>query len=559
MVSIQNLEFELQELFKEKKYSKIIFEITSKTEESERNAGLFVLLGISRISINKKDKDTVSLAVSDFKKGYLKEKESVNGLNALSNFIIASSILSDFENSNVDFNEIISFYKLSPKPFKDERSINVAMTMVYMRLNDSKGMLFHLEKIIKSKNFTIADLCSYGYWRCFDKNWSQSDFYKFGKFLDDNLNEYPKDQVIKLSNKKNKKIKIGLLSSDIRGSHSVTYFLKTILLNYDKEKFEIFLFLNQIKEDQTSNEFISLVQKSINVGKLDNIEALNTIREFNLDIMIDLMGYTSIQRIELFKNRMAKKQVLWMGYCNTSGVRNMDYIISDPNLIYKNEKNLYSEEIIYLPEIWNCHSGFNFKRVENPPPIIKNNFITFGSFNSLAKVNETVINCWSNILKKIKNSKLIIKSAKEKNSLDRVKELFKTKGVLDSVIFYSKIDQLEDHLKLYKKIDIALDTFPYNGVTTSFEAIWMGVPVITMAGYNFNSRCGESINKNLNMEYLIAKNEEDYVSKALELSNNLDKYLGLRKKIFNNLENSPLFDQEKFSKNFFDTLKGIVK
>ncbi len=559
MASIQNLEFELQDLYKEKKYSEIIFEITSKTKESERNAGLFVLLGISRISINKQDKDVVSLAVSDFKKGYLKEKESVNGLNALTNFIISSSILSDFENIDVDFNELISFYESSPKSFQDKREINVAMTMVYKRLNDSKGMLFHLEKIIKSENFTIADLCSYGYWRCFDKNWSQSDFYKFGKFLDDNLNEYSQDQVIKLPNKKNKKIKIGLLSSDIRGGHSVTYFLKTILLNYDKDKFEIFLFLNQIKEDQTSNEFINLVKKSINIGKLDNIKALNTIREFDLDIMIDLMGYTSMQRIELFKNRMAKKQVLWMGYCNTTGVKNMDYIMSDPNLIYKNEKNLYSEEIIYLPEIWNCHSGFNLKRVENPPPIIKNSFITFGSFNSLAKVNETVIDCWSNILKNIKKSKLIIKSAKEKNSLDRLKESFKKKGVLDSVIFYSKINLLEDHLKLYKKIDIALDTFPYNGVTTSFEAIWMGVPVITMAGYNFNSRCGESINKNLNMNFLIAKNNNEYISKAVELSSNLDKYLKLRKQVYEKSLKSPLFDAESYSKNFYKSLEEIIK
>ena len=116
MVSIQNLEFELQDLFREKKYSKIIFEITTKTREEERNAGLFVLLGISRISLNKKDKNQVQLALDDFKKGYLKEKTSENGFNALVNFVLASVILSDFENSNVDFKEIKNFYKDLPKP-----------------------------------------------------------------------------------------------------------------------------------------------------------------------------------------------------------------------------------------------------------------------------------------------------------------------------------------------------------------------------------------------------------------------------------------------------------
>ena len=559
MVSIQNLEFELQELFEKQNYSKIISEITSKTKENERNAGLFVLLGISRISLNKnKDKNEVSIAVSDFKKGYLKEKESVNGLNALTNFVVSSSILSDFENSGVDFDEIISFYKKSPKFFQDKRAINIAMTMVYKRLNDYKGMLFHLEKIIKSNDFIVQDLCNYGYWRCFDKNWSQPDFFEFGKFLNDNLNEYTQDEVVKLSNKKNKKIKIGILSSDIKDAHSVTYFLRTILLNYDKEKFEIILFLNQIQEDITSNEISRLVDKVINVGKLNDLKAFNTIREFNLEIMIDIMGYTSRNRIELFKNRMAKKQAIWMGYCNTTGVKNMDYIITDPNLIYENEKNLYSEEVIYLPEIWNCHSGFNFKRKENPPPIIKNNFITFGSFNNPDKMNETVIDCWANILKNIKNSKLIIKCANNKRKLDRIEKKFKKRGVLDSVIFYTRIDKVEDHLNLYKEIDIALDTFPYNGVTTSFEAIWMGVPVLTMAGYNFNSRCGESINKNLNMEYLIAQNEDEYVTKALELNSDLDKYYEIRKKIFKNSENSPLFNRDSFSKNFFKAIEKII-
>ena len=559
MVSIQNLEFELQELFEKKNYLKIISEITSKTKENERNAGLFVLLGISRISLNKnKDKNEISIAVSDFKKGYLKEKESVNGLNGLTNFVISSSILSDFENSDVDFDEIISFYKRSPQFFQDKRPINIAMTMVYKRLNDYKGMLFHLEKIIKSNDFIVQDLCNYGYWRCFDKNWSQPDFFEFGKFLNDNLNEYTQDEVVKLSNIKNKKIKIGILSSDIKDAHSVTYFLKTILLNYDKEKFEIVLFLNQIHEDITTNEISHLVDKVINVGKLNDLKAFNTIREFNLEIMIDIMGYTSRNRIELFKNRIAKKQAIWMGYCNTTGIKNMDYIITDPNLIYENEKNLYSEEVIYLPEIWNCHSGFNFKRKENPPPIIKNNFITFGSFNNPAKMNETVIDCWSNILKNIKNSKLIIKCANKKRKLDRIKKLFKERNVLDSVIFYTRIDKVEDHLNLYKEIDIALDTFPYNGVTTSFEAIWMGVPVLTKAGYNFNSRCGESINKNLNMEYLIAQNEEEYVSKAVELNTDLDKYYEIRKEIFKNSENSPLFNRDAFTKNFFKAIENII-
>ena len=558
MVEIQNLEFELQNLFKEKKYSEIIFEITSKTKEEDRNAGLFVLLGISRMSLGKKDKNQVSLAVNDFKKGYLKEKESANGLNALTNFVIASSILSDFENSIVDFDEIINFYQSSPKPFNDQRPINIAMSTVYSRLSDYKGMLFHLEKVIKSKNFISNDLCNYGYWRCFDKSWMQSDFFDYGKFVEKNLAEYPQNQIVKLSNTKNKKINLGILSADLKSGHSITFFLKTILSNHNKDEVEIYLFSNQIDIDSISNEISGLVHKIIDISRLNDLNALNKIRQFNLDIMIDVMGYTSRNRIGLFKNRIAKKQVLWMGYCNTTGLKNMDYIIADRNLIYENEKDLYSEQIIYMPEIWNTHCGFDFERIEAPPPLIKNNYITFGSFNNPAKITKNVINCWSNILKRVKGSKLIIKCSNDKKKFDRIESLMKEKGVLDSVIFHKRFEDKKDHLNLYNEIDIALDTFPYNGVTTSFEAIWMGVPVLTMAGYNFNSRCGESINKNLKMDQLIAKNEEEYVSKAVNLSSDRQKFMDLRKSIFQNASKTPLFNQENFSKFFFKALEEII-
>ena len=557
MVSIQDLELELQNSYKEKKYSEIIFKITSQTKEEERNAGLFVLLGISRMSLNKKDKDQITLAVQDFKKGYLKEKESVNGLNALTNLVIATSILSNFEGTNVDFNEIKSFYKTSPKPFNSQRPINIAMCTMYSRLSDYKGMVFHLKKIIESKEFVVQDLCNYGYWRLFDKSWSQLDFFNYGKFLNDNLRKYPEEKIVNLSDEKNEKIKLGFLSSDLKGDHSVSFFLKTILRNYNKNQFEIMIFNNH-KENKISEKITNLIDKTVNIGKLNNLEAFNTIRKYNLDIMVDIMGYTSQNRIEFYKNRLAKKQVIWMGYCNTSGLSNMDYIIVDPNLVLNNEKKYYVEKVLYLPDIWNCHCGFDIERKENPSPLIKNKYVTFGSFNNPAKINENVIDCWSNILKRVKNSKLIIKCADKRRKLDRIQEVFKKNGVLDSVTFYQRIDNLEDHLNLYKKIDVALDTFPYNGVTTSFEAIWMGVPVLTMAGYNFNSRCGESINKNLNMEQLIAKDEEEYVAKAVSLTGDMEKFLNLRKSLFLNAIKSPLFDKKKFAGNFFSLIKEII-
>ena len=560
MVSTLKLEIELQESFKKKEYSKVVFEITSRTNEDERSSSLCNLLGISRIESNKKDKNTLLLATKDFKQGYLKEKNTIHAIDCLGNYITSSVLLKDLEKDyKSDFSDLIKLYESSEEYCLNHRPIHLAMTMVYRRLNNAKKIIFHLDRVIKSKNFNAFDLTNYGYWRCFDKNWKQHDFLNYGQFIDENLKDITENKLVKLTDFSNLRIRIGFLSADIISGHSITYFLKTILSNYDKKKYEIILLLNNPKEDELTKDFKNLVDETINIWNLDNVSAVNRLRELRLDLLVDLMGYTSTNRIEMFKNRAAKKQIIWMGYCNTTGLKNMDYIISDPNLILLNEEKFYSEKVIYLPKIWNSHCGFDIERIENPPPYLKNKFFTFGSFNSFDKINSNVISVWSNILKKINNSKLILKTSKIKHGLERLKALFRENGVLDSIKFIGREKEFKDHLNAYNEIDIALDTFPYNGVTTSFEAIWMGVPVLAMAGYNFNSRCGESINKNLGMDEMIARDESDYVQKIVNLSNNHDDYIKLRKFVFANALKSPLFDNQNYSKSFFEALEKIVK
>ena len=560
MVLNQKLERETAELFKQKQYSKVIFEITSETKQEERSAFLCNLLGLSRIANNKNNKEFLILAIEDFKFGYLKEKNTIHAIDGLANFITTNIFLIDLvKDYEFDFSEIFNFYKSSENFCINHRAINLAMAMVYRRLNDAKKLIFHFKRVIDSKKFNYVDLCNYGYWRCFDQEWSQSEFYNYGKFLDKNLNLIPQDRLVAISQVSGLKTRIGFLSSDIIEGHSITYFLKTVLLNYDKNKFEVILILNNSKEDKSTENFRNLVDETINISKLSNVDAVNQVRELKLNIIVDLMGYTSTQRIELFKNRMAKTQVIWMGYCNTTGLENMDYIISDPNLIHKDEEKFYSEKVIYLPNIWNTHCGFDFERKENPPPFVNNKYFTFGSFNNFDKINPEVVSTWSKILKKVNNSKLLLKTSSKRLATKRLEELFKKKDVLESVKFLDRAEKFNDHLDNYNSIDIALDTFPYNGVTTSFEAIWMGVPVLTMSGYNFNSRCGESINKNLNMEQLIAKDEDDYIQKIVNLTKNTDEYINLRKSVFLDALKSPLFNTEDYSKSFFESLRKIVQ
>jgi len=550
----------LSNLFKEKKYDELIIFIQNSFPK--KSAQILNLLGVARL-FNNRDKNSLILALSDFKQAYIKEKKTNFGLEALINFINTAADLYALQSPLQDTKYDSSIFLNQTNDLFEEAKINFgyneklvsSIIRVYKHQANLNKTLFYLEKQFEKSELNQSGFASWIFFNNYKKNWTQSDFLKYSKLFSDKIENFNPSNLVELNRKKNSKIRIGFLSSEILGKHSITYFLETIFKDYNKDKFEIYLYLDNAIEDENTNEFKILVKKFINVSSLEDIEAFNLIRSDNIDIMFDITGVTLSNRVSLFKNRMAPKQISWLGYCNTSGLENMDYLIADKNLIYDEEKNYYSEKIIYMPNIWNCHSGLNSIRSFSDPPCLKEKNITFGSFNNFNKINDQVISVWSQILLKVKNSKLILKSSLKMDKSFLKKE-FEKYGVIDSIKFLEK-RKLESHYNLYKNIDIALDTFPYNGVTTTFEALAMGVPVITMKGYNFNSRCGESIIKNLGVEDLIANNEDDYILKAQKIANNKDKILELRKNIFNISHETPLFDTKQFSQDFFGILEKI--
>jgi len=551
---------DLKKLFEEKKYSEIINIIENKISDQNKNSGQLNMLGVCKL-LNDTTKENLNSAKKDFKRAYLQEKNTNDGLLALKNFINISMDLFDkdfrlgIETSKEVFDEILLYFDEKKEYFEEKESFIRTIIRVFKRNLDLDNVIFYLKKIIDMNNKDIGAICAYIYFNCYRRNWDQKKFFKFSQILNQNLPLYPSDKLNNITDIKNKKINLAFFSSDIRSRHAVTFFLKTVLIDYDKDKFEIFLYLNN-KEDETTKKFKNYIPKTKNVMNLSDIEAINIIRNDKIDIMINLMGVSSENRLQLFKNRLAKKQVLWCGYNNTTGIDQMDYLISDKNSIFESEKNLYTEKIIYLKDIWSCHSGFSRKREFNEAPMIKNEYITFGSFNNFRKINDEVINAWSTILKQVPNSKLIL-TPSDTASSHLISDKFDKKGVLNSIKFQSHIKNFNEHLDQYNKIDIALDTFPYNGVTTSFESIWMGVPVLTIKGYNFISRAGESINKNLGLDQLIAENENDYIEKAIFLSMEKNKILNLRKTVYEKALESPLFDKKKFCNEFFTSLEEI--
>ena len=560
---MNQLSFKLKKLYEEKKYKEII-NIINEFDDINLNSGLLNLLGVCKMLSNS-SAETLKSAIEDFRKAHLREKKTENSLNALKNFINASIDLFDIEFKSNEINvtdnilkEILLYFNDNKDYFEKNDELIRALVRALIRNVDIDKVIYYLNQITKKETSSIDALASYIYYQSFIYNWEQKKFLEYSKILDQKLITYPSDKLVEISGSDRKKINIGFHSADIRSRHSVTHFLKTVLVNYDKNKFNIIIYDGNKpdKEDSTTQDFKEYVDKMTNIRNMDDIEVINLVRNDKIDILIDLMGLISNHRLSLYKNRLAPIQITWCGFQNTTGIKEMDYIIVDKNLIFEDEKKLYSEKILYMEDIWNCHSGFDIPRLQASAPIIENKFITFGSFNNYNKINDRVIKVWSKILKKVKNSKLILKSSGA-TFRSAMAEKFRKNDVINSVEFLSYKGNFEDHLNQYKKIDIALDTFPYNGVTTSFEAIWMGIPVLTMKGFNYNSRSGESINKNLNLQELIAENENDYINIAVSLEKNVENLKKLRDEVFDNALSSPLFDHKKFSNQFFKSLEKI--
>ena len=538
----------VKELFSKKNYEQVIVFIESNFSNIEQTSEILNILGVSKLQKKNSSNFDLLSAIENFRECYLKEKNTNQGIEGLLNFIASSNKANQYEDSIKYFKETELTLGYIPKLF-------LAIVNVYKILNDIESVIYYLKKIMKKEGMRNEVLQRYIYFNGYLNKWSQKDFFENTIKLEEILPQY---NCNKINIQKTRKIKLAFLSADIKNEHSIAAFLKTIIKNVNKDKFELILFSNsnKNKEDETPPDLKIYFDKWINIQNLNDIEAINIIRKNNINIMIDLMGLSSLNRLSLFKNRLAPIQVLWLGYNNTSGLSQMDYLIADPNLIKKNEVKFYSEKILFLPNIWNCHSGFSILRKENPAPLINNNHITFGSFNNTNKISDEVVNVWSNILKSTNNSRLIIKSS-HVYSDEILKEKFEKNKVLNQITFLSKKNSFEEHINEYQKIDLALDTFPYNGVTTSFEAIWMCVPVLTLKGFNPNSRAGESINKNLNMNYLIANNKDEYVLKAVELSKNFEKVIEIRKNLFDKALESNLFNVKKFSKEFYENLEKI--
>ena len=541
-----------------KQYSKLEFEIGLLGDIDEQNPILIMFYASSKALNPMSKMDDLIEASRLFEKIYLMKKNNNLGtpdnLEPLLNMIFLSFKTKIYR----------SVLPLALEAFQNNKhneKLIEGLAIINGRIANNTESIKYYKLLFQINNKRtigrIPFLTCLNYVSNTSQEYYLSECFKYSKILEKDL--IPKETNFFFD--KDEKIKVAFLSSDLK-KHSISSFLKDLFFNIDKKTFEIVALSNlaKNKEDSMSEFFKNSADQWHSIQDKSDIEVINLVKSLDIDILIDLNGLTEGNRVHVMKNRCAPIQICWLGYNNSTGLKNVDYLIADHNLIKKNEESLYAEKILYLPKIWNTH----FQPTELPP--VNNStkkedlIFSYGSFNNFKKISDDTIEVWSKIIKS-SNSKIYLKNPAENACLDLKENILKKfidRGVqINKIIFLETEKNTYEHLNLYNKIDLALDTFPYPGVTTSFEAALMGVPVLTMTGYNFNSRCGESININLQMENFIAKNKEDYFEKAISIQNKPDILNKIKYNLRSKALSSPLFDTESFTKDFTEILKKI--
>jgi len=351
--------------------------------------------------------------------------------------------------------------------------------------------------------------------------------------------------------KKPKKLRIGLVSSDF-GNHPGGFFTLSTLKELRKKDFELIAYSNSNRQDEFSYHFKPLFFKWHSIEKIKDLEVVKKIFDDGIHILMELQGHSAKNRIPLFFYKAAPVQVSWLS-TGTLGVSEINYLIGSSHMTPKNEEKNYVEKIWKLPNITQCFTPPDFQVKINKLPAIDNNFITFGCVNKLTKINDHVIKLWSKILLSVDKSKLLLKNKDFDNQgiiENTFKRFEKYKVDRGRLILRGESITRKELLQTYNEIDIALDPFPFQGNTSTCEAVWMGVPVVTLLGDRMVFHTGESINSNLKMKNWIAKKEEDYVSIAVKFASDIDYLSKIRMNLREHALQSPVFNSPPFAENF---------
>ena len=484
-----------------------------------------------------------------------------------------------------DYESAINYYKKSLRQNSKNPESNRALGTIYSKLDEFNLAKHYLNKclILDNKNYAAlmtlmklsADICEWEFVKKsfeaikdpnLNANISPFPFLS----LEDNpanhllrarniSNQRFKKNTLEIKSSSNKKIRIGYFSSDFY-NHATMHLMQRVFELHDKNSFEIYIYSYGKFQDEVTENLKKNVYKFRDVNLLTDSEIALKARNDKLDAAIDLKGFTRESRSSIFAHRVARIQISYLGYPGSMGTEFIDYLIADRTLIPRKYEKFYSEKIIYMPNSYQCNddskiiSDIKLKRKDFDLP---EKSVIFTCFNAAFKITEVEFDIWMKILREIKNSHLWLLSSNllmEKN----LKKEAEKRGVDQKRLTFAKKISLDKHLARHSLGNIFLDTFNYNAHTTASDALWAGMPLITLAGKSFSSRVSSSLLESIGLEELICSSAQEYFDKAIDLGKDPRKLALLKQKLIKNKFSYPLFDSHLFTKNFEFQIKKII-
>lgn len=354
------------------------------------------------------------------------------------------------------------------------------------------------------------------------------------------------------------RLRVGMVSADFH-HHPVGFFLESFLAQIDRSRIELIAYTNNPISDALTTSIKPYFSQSREVFGLNDQAAAQLIHSDGVHVLIDLSGHTAKNRLSLFAWKPAPVQVSWLGYFASTGVAEIDYLLADEIGVPESQRTHFSETIWYLPETRLCFTPPNTDLPVTVLPSLSNGHIMFGCYQNLAKVSDEVLAVWGRILIALPNAclRLASKQLQDTTVVTQLRQRLQQHSIDETRVFMHGAVPRQDYLASHAEVDIALDTFPYPGGTTTCESLWMGVPTLTLAGTTLLSRQGASLLTVAGLPDWVATSEDEYVAKAIHFASNLPRLAALRAGLREQVRTSPLFDAPRFAKYFEAALWGM--
>ncbi len=353
-----------------------------------------------------------------------------------------------------------------------------------------------------------------------------------------------------------RRLRIGYVSPDFH-AHALQQFLVPLFEQHDQSMYATFLYSSVDRPDGVTEWYRSFAgDRYSDIRRIDDVRAAEIVREDGIDILVDLALHSPGGRLGLFARRPAPVQLSWLGYPGTTGLTAIDYRLTDPFVDPPDvDLGVYSEASIHLPETLWCYSALATEPALTALPALASGFVTFGCLNAFRKLHDGVFRLWARVLREVPRSRLLLSG--EAHVRERLRALFAREGVQSERLEFVGRTSRREYLERYQRIDLGLDSFPYNGATTTLDAAWMGVPVVTLSGPRALQRAGACMAGNLGLPELVAHTEDEFVETAASLARDLERLAELRRGLRARLEQSPLGDVPRFARNLESVYRTV--